>query len=67
MAHDETNQKVYELEFLLREEVLKCEELRAENDLLRETLERLALNKNVDTSKFNTVRINDVLKSGDRK
>jgi myosin heavy subunit len=56
-----------ELEFLLREEVLKCEELRMENEYLKETLETVFLNKGIDPSKIGTVRIGEVLKSGDRK
>jgi hypothetical protein len=62
-----TNQKMGELEYLLREEVLKCEELRMENEYLKETLETVALGKGIDPSKIGTVKINEVLKSGDRK
>ena len=45
---------------------MKCEQLRVENELLRDNMERIALNKNMDNTKFNTVKINEVLKSGER-
>lgn len=46
--------KIAELEFQLREEVMKCEEMKMENEYLRETLEMIAVNKNIDPSKLGT-------------
>jgi len=39
---------------------MKCEEMKMENEYLRETLEMIAVNKNIDPSKLGTVKINEL-------